>query len=92
MASPEQEAGPEPVSVQVWGTLRNALDGLERVEVRAATIGELLQRLGEAYPALRPQLESGVSISIDGAIYNGSWFKPLDPKQEIVLLPRILGG
>ncbi len=85
-------ASAEPVTVQVWGTLRNALDGRERVEVRAGTIRELLDRLGEDYPALRPQLARGVSISIDGAVYNGSWFKPLRPEQEIVLLPRITGG
>lgn len=85
-------ASPEPVSVLVWGTLRDALDGRERVEVRAGTIRELLDRLGEDFPALRPQLRSGVSVSIDGAIYNGSWFKPIGPEQEIVLLPRIRGG
>lgn len=86
------EPAREPVSVLVWGTLRDALGGRERVEVRAGTIRELLDRLGEDYPALRPQLERGVSVSIDGAIYNGSWFKPVRPDQEIVLLPRITGG
>ena len=83
---------PEPVEVLVWGTLRDALDGQERVTVRAGTIRELLDRLAGDYPALAPQLESGVSVSIDGAIYNGSWFKRIGPKQEIVLLPRIRGG
>ncbi len=62
---------PEPVEVQVWGTLRDALDGQERVTVRARTIRELLDGLAEEYPALAPQLETGVSVSIDGAIYNG---------------------
>ena len=83
---------PEPVEVLVWGTLRDALDGQERVTVRAGTIRELLDRLADDHPALAPQLESGVSVSIDGAIYNGSWFKRISPAQEIVLLPRIRGG
>ena len=82
---------PEPLSVMLWGTLRDAV-GAERVEVEARTIREMLDRLSEQHPALRPQIESGVSVSIDGAIYYGSWFKPVDPGQEIVLLPRIRGG
>ena len=85
-------ASPDRVTVQVWGTLRDALDGQERVEVEASTIRELLDRLATDYPALKPQLETGVSISIDGAVYNGSWFKPVGPEQEIVLLPRMRGG
>lgn len=86
---PERAA--EPVSVQLWGTLRDLL-GRDRVEVRARTIREMLDGLAEAHPGLKPQLESGVSVSIDGAIYNGSWFKRIEPGQEIVLLPRIKGG
>lgn len=82
---------PEPVSVLLWGTLRDAL-GQERVEVEARTIREMLDRLAEAHPALKAPIESGVSVSIDGAIYNGSWFRPVSPGQEIVLLPRIRGG
>ncbi len=93
MAASGQKPPREPVSVLVWGTLRDALDGRERIEVRAGTIRELLDRLAEDYPVLRPQLEkNGVSVSIDGQIYNGSWFKPIGPEQEIVLLPRIRGG
>lgn len=82
----------EPVTVQVWGTLRDTLDGQEKVEVEAANIRQMLDRLAEQYPGLEPQLENGVSVSIDGAIYNGSWFKAVSPEQEIVLLPRIKGG
>ena len=81
-----------PLEVQVWGTLRNALDGQERVTVEAGTIRGMLDDLARRYPALEPQLENGVSVSVDGAIYNGSWFKKIGPEQEIVLLPRIKGG
>jgi hypothetical protein len=46
----------------------------------------------EAYPGIQPQIDRGVSISIDGLIYNDAWFTPIKPDSEVVLLPRIVGG
>lgn len=80
-----------PLEVRVWGTLRDLI-GAETVAVEAQTIRQMLDRLAEDHPALKPHIESGVSVSVDGAIHNGSWFKRLEPGQEIVILPRIKGG
>lgn len=80
------------VKVAVWGSLQVHTDGQAEVEVEAANIRELLDRLAERYPGLKPQLERGVSVSIDGRIYNESWFTPIRPDSEVVLLPRIVGG
>jgi hypothetical protein len=33
-----------------------------------------------------------VSVSIDGRIYTDSWFQPIEPDSEVVLLPRLVGG
>ena len=52
----------------------------------------LLTRLAENYPGMQPQLDRGVSVSIDGRIFNDSWFQPIKPDSEVVLLPRIVGG
>lgn len=80
------------VKVAIWGSLRAATDGQAEVEVEAGTLRELLDRLAESYPAIQPQIDRGVSISIDGLVYNDSWFAPVRPDSEVVLLPRIVGG
>jgi molybdopterin synthase sulfur carrier subunit len=80
------------VKVAIWGSLRAATEGHAEVEVEAKNLRELLDRLAQAYPGIKPQIERGVSVSIDGLIYNDSWFTPVDPDSEVVLLPRIIGG
>lgn len=85
--APEDRA----IEVRLWGTLRDLI-GSETVTVEAGTIREMLDALAADHPALERHLKDGVSVSVDGAIHNGSWFKPLQPGQEIVVLPRIKGG
>jgi molybdopterin synthase sulfur carrier subunit len=80
------------VEVVLWGSLKSAAGGKIKVEVEAANIRELLQRLGESFPALKPHLDRGVSVSIDGRIYRDAWFQPIPPKGEVYLLPRLAGG
>ncbi|MBC7164221.1 MAG: MoaD/ThiS family protein [Roseovarius sp.] len=80
------------VKVLLWGSLADLVGGEREVAVEAATLRELLDRLGEQFPGLRPELERGVSVSIDGRIYNDSWFTPIGPESEVVLLKRLQGG
>lgn len=74
------------------GPARAAVGGQGTVEVEAGNLRELLDRLAATYPALQRQLSAGVSIAVNGAIYNDDWFKPFPDNAEIVLLPRITGG
>ena len=78
--------------VAIWGSLRAATGGRAEVEVEAGNLRELLDRLAEAHPGIRPQIDRGVSVVIDGLVYNDSWFTPVRPDSEVVLLPRIVGG
>lgn len=80
------------VEVVLWGSLKSATGGTTKVAVEAANIRELLSRLGETYPGLKPQLDRGVSVSIDGKIYRDAWFQPIPPGSEVFLLPRLAGG
>ena len=80
------------VKVTLWGSLAAASGGRAEIEIEATTLRELLDGLGQAYPAMRPRLLRGVSVSIDGRIYNDAWFTPISPESEVVLLPRIAGG
>jgi molybdopterin converting factor small subunit len=80
------------VKVRIWGSLAASSGGEREVEIEASTLRELLDGLAEAYPGMRPQLERGVSVAIDGRIYNDSWFTPIREDSEVVLLARLKGG
>lgn len=80
------------VQVRIWGSLMAATDDQSEVEIEASTLRELLDGLSATYPAIRPQLDRGVSVAIDGKIYNDSWFTPIRPDSEVVLLARLRGG
>ncbi|GAB4285520.1 MAG: MoaD/ThiS family protein [Roseovarius sp.] len=80
------------VKVRLWGSLADATGGAREVEIEADTLRALLDALAESYPGLRPQLDRGVSVAIDGRIYNDSWFTPIRPDSEVVLLARLKGG
>ena len=82
----------ETVAVELFGSLRRHAGGKAVVEVRAATVRDLLKALSEAHPGLAPHLKRGVSVSIDGRIYTESMFQPISAGNEVVLLPRIAGG
>ncbi len=78
--------------VQIWGSLRAGTGGAEEVEVEASSIGEMLQQLVAVHPGLRPQIERGVSVSVDGTIFRETWLAPILPDSEVVLLPKLAGG
>jgi len=80
------------VKVAVWGSLQTATGNQAEVEVEAQDIRELLARLTEQYPALKPQIDRGVSVSIDGQIYATTLIAKIKPDSEVVLLPRLVGG
>ncbi|MEZ5911896.1 MAG: MoaD/ThiS family protein [Paracoccaceae bacterium] len=80
------------VRVRLWESLRHATEGRDEVEVDAATVKQMLDALGEAYPGLVPQIRRGVSVSIDGVIYREAWFQPIPPDAEVVLMPYMTGG
>jgi sulfur-carrier protein len=83
---------PDPITVGLFGALRAHADGASEVVVEAGTIRELLTELARRYPGMEPQLERGVSVSIDGRIYTESLFEKVGPDNEVVLLPRVAGG
>jgi molybdopterin converting factor small subunit len=78
--------------VTIWGSLREAAGDRAEVEVAAGNVRELLTKLGQQYPAMRPQLDRGVSVSIDGTLYPNAWLTEIRPDSEVVLLPKVAGG
>ncbi len=80
------------VNVELWAGLRAFAEGNTIVEVDAKNIRELLNALSEKYPGLKPILDEGVSVAIDGEIYADSLIEPVGPENEIVLMQKIRGG
>jgi len=80
------------VMVKLWGSLRRFTDGKAEVEVDARDFKELLEKLVRDYPGLKPQIERGVSLALDGKIYKEAWFTEIGPDSEVVLMPLMTGG
>lgn len=80
------------VKVVVWGSLRAATNGAATVEIEATSFKQVLVQLEQKYPGLKPQIERGVSMAIDGTIYRDAWFTPVKPDSEVVLMPLMVGG
>ncbi len=80
------------VKVVIWGSLRAATDGAAEVEVEAANFKDVIRQLEANYPGLKPQIDRGVSLAIDGTIYREAWFMPVRPDSEVVLMPLMVGG
>jgi len=80
------------VKVLIWGSLQSATDGQAEVDVVAKNFKQVIDALDKNYPGLREQLAQGVSLAIDGVIYKESWFTPVLPDSEVVLMPLMAGG
>ncbi len=74
------------------GPLRSAAGGAAQVDVEAVNIRELLTGLGDAHPKLKPIIDKGVAVSIDGQIYRDAWFQPISPDSEVHVLMPLAGG
>jgi molybdopterin converting factor small subunit len=78
--------------VAVSGPLRDAVGGAASIDVEAATIRELIERLIDRYPRLEQHLDAGIAVAINGEIYRDRWSEKIPPGAEVVLMPRIQGG
>jgi len=80
------------VKVTLWGGLREFADGNAELEISAPSIHKLFLQLVELYPGLESELESNVSVAVNGQIYRDSLFVSLDEGAEVFILPKLQGG
>ncbi len=78
--------------VVLSGSLRAAAAADAELEIRATNIHQLLKHLEARCPALKPLLDEGVTVSIDGQLYNDAWLEPVPEDCEVFILPRLSGG
>ncbi len=74
------------------GNLRQFTGGQTEVELEAGNVRQLFRALGQRFPDLKPHLEAGLVVAIDGQIYQDAWLEPIPPGSEVHLLPQIAGG
>ena len=80
------------VKVRLGGTLMPHDGSSTEFEVEATTIHDMLAKLGDQYPELKPIIHRGVAVAIDGTIYRGAFLKPIPEGAEVFLLPHVAGG
>jgi molybdopterin converting factor small subunit len=73
-------------------TLKQFTGGVGEIEIEASNIRQLFTILGEHYPDLKPHLDEGMAVAIDGQMYQDTWLQPIPPDSEVFLLPQIAGG
>jgi sulfur-carrier protein len=80
------------VHVKLGGPLMSQAGGVTEFEVDAATIRELLDKLAAQHPELKPVIERGVTVAVNGAIYRGAFLSPIPEGSEVFLIPALVGG
>ena len=78
--------------VVLTGSLKNFTGGETEIELDVEDIRGLFRLLGEQYPKLKPHLEEGLAVAIDGQIYQDTLIEPIGPDSEVHVLPQIAGG
>ena len=78
--------------VKLGGPLMSQAGGITEFLVDATTIREMLTRLGEAYPELKPVLDRGVAVAVNGTIYRGAFLTEIPDGSEVYVLPPLPGG
>lgn len=80
------------VQVSLWKSLQEAAGGKTELEVEANNVKQLLDRIAELYPDLKPAIDKGVSVSIDGELHRKAGFQQIPEGAEVVIFPRMAGG
>lgn len=78
--------------VVLWGSLSRLADGRKEFEIDAPNIDRMLRALGDEAPNLKPILEKGVTVSVDGTLFRLNKFQEIKPDSEVFILPKMAGG
>jgi len=78
--------------VVLIGNLAQLTGGVVEFDLSATSVKQLFEQLAELHPAIKPHLEDGIAVAIDGQIYQDALLEPIGPTSEVYLLPAIAGG
>ena len=78
--------------VKLGGPLMSKAGGATEFDVEAATIREMLARLGEQYPQLKPILDRGVAVAGQRHDLSRRFPRSIPEGAEVFILPPLVGG
>ena len=65
------------IRVVLIGNLVQFAGGTAEFELEAATVQQLFRELSERHPGIKPHLEEGLAVAIDGQIYQDALLQPI---------------
>jgi sulfur-carrier protein len=71
---------------------RRLTGGVSEFDVEANNFRRLVLELDRLYPGLGRQVEEGMSVAIDGEIFQDAYLAAFNSDSEIYLIPKIGGG
>ena len=80
------------VNVYLWSSLKKFTNDQDKLTLEAKSIGELLGVLERDFPGLKPFLDSGISLAINGELSNPNSNERLPDGAEIYLMQKLKGG
>ena len=71
---------------------RQLAGGQSELQVEADSVRRLILELDRRFPGLGKVVKEGITIAIDGVIYQDTYSAALRPDSEVCLIPKIAGG
>ena len=80
------------VNVYLWTSLKKFTNDEDKLSIEAKNIGELVGILEKDFPGLKPFIDSGISLAVNGELSNPNSNEPLPDGAEIYLMQKLKGG
>jgi molybdopterin converting factor small subunit len=74
------------------GTAKQYTNGETAVEVTAKNVRQMVKALEAKYPGLGTEINTAMSVAIDGTILPDPYLEEVNEDSEIYVLPKIGGG
>lgn len=72
--------------------LRRFTQGEAEFDLEVTTVRDLFRELSQRFPEMKPHLEQGIAVAIDGQIYQDALFEQIPEGSEVHVIPQIAGG
>lgn len=81
-----------PKVVLTDGIARAHTSGEKMLNIDGESVRAIIETLDELFPGIGEALGTGISVAIDGEIYQDAFLETVGPDSEICFLPRLAGG
>ena len=78
--------------VYLNGNLSLLTNGETEFVIFASNIKKVFKELSKLHPGLKPHLEGGVAVAVDGKVCQDAWLESVEPNSEVHIFHGIGGG